>query len=208
VWNPLNKHNTYVFDAVKNAVLACCFLIPQCQPSRLFPKFRKFASHVICQNRTITNHIYHDQTLLSVIMILFHLLRHSMLSLCSYFLRNSSRISTFNTSVEWHWIPNHCHCLVWVILSFHSSIRLNKSGSQGMDYRSKFPLHGIILCSRTGHTHTTCNQTETVVELNPIVFYNRTHVYLLEPYRTVVELNLMCSRTGHTILLATRQKWL
>jgi len=89
-----------------------------------------------------------------------------------------------------------------------------------MDYRSKFPLHGIILCSRTGHTHiylqpdrngcriepycvleqdtriSTCNHTETVVELN-LIGSRTGHTYIyLQPYRNGCRIEpLLCSRT-------------
>jgi len=134
---------------------------------------------------------------------------------------DSSRISTFDTSgSKWHWNPNHCHCLVWVILSFHFTvIRLTKSGSQGMDYRSKFPLHGIILCLEQAHTYLLATRQKRFVELNPYCVLEQTHVYLLatiqERFRIeplcvleqgthistcnqtemVVEWTLMCSRT-------------
>jgi len=126
--------------------------------SRLFPKFR---------NLLVTWYVRTERSRLinqSDQRILFALCHHDLSSSAKTFhavivlfiLRNSSRISTFDTSVRNGTESNHCHCLVWVILSFHFTVfGLTKSGSQEW----------------------TTGQNSLSMELSCVL--DRTHIYLL-----------------------------
>jgi len=107
---------------------------------------------------------------------LFHLLRTFHAVIVLLFLRNSSRISTFDTSVrngtESQSLSLSCVSNPGLFISQYSVWQ--RVDLKEMDYRSKFPLHGIILCSRTGHTY----------------------IYL-QPDRNGCRIEpLLCSRTG------------
>jgi len=170
-----------MFDAVKMPVLACWFSHSHTVgPSRLFPKFRNLLVTWYVRTERSTNQSVRsaNPSLLSVIMISLPSAKTFHAVIVLLFLRNSSRISTVDTSVRNGTESHHCHCLVWVICLFMSQYSGWQRGisRNGLQVKT-FPLHGIILCSRTGDTYIYCNQTETVVNWT-----------------------LMCSRTGHTYI--------
>jgi len=180
------------------------FSFPHCGSSRLF-RIPEFASHVYVRtNDQLINQSDQRIPLCSLSSwSLFHLLRHSMLSLCSYFwgirLVSLHSILLFEMALN----PNHCHCLVWVIpvFSFHS-IRFDKEWISRNGLQVKIPSPWNILCSRTGHTYIYLQPDRNGCRIEPLLCSRTGHTYIyLQPYRNGCRIEpLLCSRTGHTYI--------